>query len=134
LCEGINTDNQSLENIGKLIDQIKPDKVQLNTAVRPTAHSHIQAVDPERMKILAKELGRNAEVIADFAAQKTGQAGCDALSILEMLRRRPCSVEDLCSGLGTQREVVQKNVAHLLQAGQIIAENRGRNTYYKPVS
>jgi wyosine [tRNA(Phe)-imidazoG37] synthetase (radical SAM superfamily) len=134
LCEDVNTDNQSLENIGKLIDQIKPDKIQLNTAVRPTAHSHIHAVDPERMKILAKELGHNAEVIADFSAKKTGQSGCDALSVLEMLRRRPCSVEDLCSGLGAKREILQKIVTHLLHTGQILPENRGRKTYYKPAS
>jgi wyosine [tRNA(Phe)-imidazoG37] synthetase (radical SAM superfamily) len=134
LCEGVNVDGQSLDNIGKLIDRIRPDKVQLNTAVRPTAHSHIQAVSPEKMKILAIQLGRGAEVIADFPSEKMGQAGCDALSILEMLRRRPCSLDDLLAGLGARREVLQKIIAHLLQSGQITAETRGRNTFYKPAS
>ncbi len=134
LCEGVNTDSQSLDNIGKLIDRIRPDKVQLNTAVRPTAHSHIHAVSPEKMKILAIQLGRGAEVIADFPAEKMGQADADALSILEMLRRRPCSLDDLLAGLGARREVLQKIVAHLLQSGQITAETRGRNTFYKPAS
>jgi wyosine [tRNA(Phe)-imidazoG37] synthetase (radical SAM superfamily) len=132
LCEGVNTDRQSLENIGKIIDQIKPDKVQLNTAVRPTAHSHIHAVSPEKMKSLAIQLGRGVEVIADFPAEKMGQADCDALSILEMLRRRPCSVEDICSVLGTRREIVLKIISHLLNTGQINSENRGPATYYKP--
>jgi wyosine [tRNA(Phe)-imidazoG37] synthetase (radical SAM superfamily) len=134
LCEGINTDSQLLESIGKIIDQIKPDKVQLNTAVRPTAHSHIHAVSREKMKSLAIQLGRGAEVIADFPAEKMGQANSDALSILEMLRRRPCSIEDLCSVLGTKREIVLKIVTQLLNTGQIISENRGPATYYKPVS
>ncbi len=133
LCEDINTDSKSIENIGKLIDRIKPDKVQLNTAVRPTAHPHIQAVEPGKMENIAKQLGRRAEVIADFAAEKTGLGGGDALSILEMLRRRPCRIEDLCSGLGMRREIVQKIVAHLAHTGQITAENRGRKMYYKPV-
>jgi wyosine [tRNA(Phe)-imidazoG37] synthetase (radical SAM superfamily) len=134
LCEGVNTDSQSLEKIGKIIDQIKPDKVQLNTAVRPTAHSYIHAVSPEKMKSLAVELGRGAEVIADFPAEKMGQANSDALSILEMLRRRPCSIEDLCSVLGTRREIVLKIVTHLLNTGQIVSEDRGSAAYYKPVS
>jgi wyosine [tRNA(Phe)-imidazoG37] synthetase (radical SAM superfamily) len=134
LCEGINTDRQSLENIGKKIDQIKPDKVQLNTAVRPTAHSHIHAVSPEKMKDLAGQLGRNAEVIADFPTEKTGHADADALSVLELLRRRPCSVEDLCSVLGTRREIVLKIVTELLNTSKIVPENRGPVTYYKPVS
>jgi len=133
LCEDINTDSKSIENIGKLIDRIKPDKVQLNTAVRPTAHSHIRAVSPDRMKILAKKLERNAEVIADFSAEKMGLAGCDAISVLEMLRRRPCSTEDLVAGLGARREIILKIVADLLHTGQIIPENRGRKMYYKPV-
>ena len=134
LCEGVNTDSQSLDNIGKVIDQVKPDKVQLNTAVRPTAHSHIHAVSPETMKKLADQLGRGAEVIADFPSEKLGQAGCDALSILEMLRRRPCSVDDICSSLGTRREIVLKIIAHLINTGQITAEDRGRITFYKPTS
>lgn len=134
LCEGVNTDSKSLENIGKLIDQIKPDKVQLNTAVRPTAHSHIHAVLPETMKSLANQLGRGAEVIADFPFEKMGQSACDPLLILEMLRRRPCSVEDLCSALGTRREIIQKIITHLMHTGQILSEERGRNTFYKPVS
>jgi wyosine [tRNA(Phe)-imidazoG37] synthetase (radical SAM superfamily) len=132
LCRGINTDNKSIENIKKIIDRIKPDKVQLNTAVRPTAHAHIQAVEPDLMADIAKRLGREAEVIADFPAEKTGLGGGDALSVLEMLRRRPCSVEDLCSGLGMRLEIVQKIVTHLVYTGQIIPENRGEKTYYKP--
>jgi wyosine [tRNA(Phe)-imidazoG37] synthetase (radical SAM superfamily) len=131
LCEGVNTDNQSLENIGKIIDQIKPDKVQLNTAVRPTAHSHIHAVSSEMMKNLAIQLGRGAEVIADFPAEKTGQADCDALSVLELLRRRPCTVDDLCSALGTRREIVLKIVSQLFHSGQIMPESRGTTIYYK---
>jgi wyosine [tRNA(Phe)-imidazoG37] synthetase (radical SAM superfamily) len=132
LCHGINTDNKSIENIGKLIDRIKPDKIQLNTAVRPTVHAHIQAVEPDLMADIAKRLGRGAEVIADFPTEKTGRGGGDALSVLEMLRRRPCSIEDLRSGLGMRLEIVQKIVAHLVQTGQIIPENRGEKTYYKP--
>jgi hypothetical protein len=86
------------------------------------------------MKSLAIQLGRGAEVIADFPAQKMGQAECDALSILEMLRRRPCTVEDLCSVLGTKREIVLKIVSQLFHTGQIIPESRGITIYYKPAS
>jgi wyosine [tRNA(Phe)-imidazoG37] synthetase (radical SAM superfamily) len=134
LCEGVNTDIQSLESIGKIIDQIKPDKVQLNTAVRPTAHSHIHAVSPDKMKSLAIQLGRGAEVIADFPAEKMGQAECDPVLVLEMLRRRPCSIDDLCSALGTKRQNVIKIVTQLFNNGQIIPENRGVTIYYKPTS
>jgi wyosine [tRNA(Phe)-imidazoG37] synthetase (radical SAM superfamily) len=133
LCEGINTDDKSLENIGKCIDRIKPDKVQLNTAVRPTAHAHIRAVEPDLMADIAKRLGRGAEVIADFAAEKTGMGGEDALSILEMLRRRPCSIEDLHAGLGTESKIIRKVVAHLMDTGQVVSENRSGKTYYKSV-
>jgi wyosine [tRNA(Phe)-imidazoG37] synthetase (radical SAM superfamily) len=131
LCEGVNTDNESLENIGKIIDQVKPDKVQLNTAVRPTAHAHIHAVSPEKMKDLAAQLGRGAEVIADFPAEKMGQADCDAASVLELLRRRPCTVDDLCSSLGTKRQVILKIITQLFNTGQITPESRGTVIYYK---
>ena len=39
------------------------DKIQLNTAVRPTAQTGVERVDFEELKSIAEQLGKNAEVV-----------------------------------------------------------------------
>lgn len=133
ICEGINDSELSLKKIGNIIDSINPDKVQLNTAVRPTAHKHIHPVSPEKMDNIALQLGRGAEVIADFKQTKSGLSACTPDSVLEMLNRRPCSIEDLASGLGADKDIVQQTVEKLIDLRHITSELRGNKVFYKPV-
>ena len=49
LVEGLNTDSQQIAKIKDLISRIQPDKVQLNTAVRPTAQPGIERLKPEKL-------------------------------------------------------------------------------------
>ena len=51
--------------------RIQPDKVQLNTAVRPPAEDYAMAVPPERLA----ELARLFEPAAEVVAEHRGQAG-----------------------------------------------------------
>ncbi|HML73401.1 MAG TPA: radical SAM protein [Anaerohalosphaeraceae bacterium] len=132
ICEDINTSDAALRNIGHIIDQIKPNKVQLNTAVRPTAHPEIRAVSPQRMAEIAQLIGRNAEVIADFPKDKTGSAECTPESVMETLVRRPCTVEGLASSLGADKKAVLYAIKRLLDAGCITSDERDGLVYYKP--
>lgn len=133
ICDGLNTSQDALDRLGKLIDRIKPDKLQLNTAVRPTAHQHIRAVPPEKMDQIAQQLGRGAEVIADFKQTKSELSTCSPDSVLEMLTRRPCSLDDLCSGLGASQTAVEQCLAKLAHLRHITSEKRGNTVYYKPI-
>lgn len=133
ICEGINDSQSSLDKIGGIIDKINPDKVQLNTAVRPTAHKHIQPVSPEKMDRIARQLGRGAEVIADYKQTKSGLSTCTPHSVLEMLSRRPCSIDDLCSGLGADKAIVEQTIEKLVHLRQITSEKRGDKLFYTPI-
>lgn len=132
ICEGINTSELSLQHIGNIIGRIKPDKVQLNTAVRPTAHPHIRSVSPEKMDEIARQLGHGAEVIADFPKNKSGLSACTTESVLELLMRRPCSLKDLCASLGEKEDFVQQILDKLIHLQHIISEDRDGITYFKP--
>jgi wyosine [tRNA(Phe)-imidazoG37] synthetase (radical SAM superfamily) len=131
-CEGVNTDPESIQKIKEHISRIKPDKIQLNTSVRPVTDRAAARVSPEKLDEIARQLGDGAEVIADFS--KTIQTK-DYLSgqaeILDLLRRRPCSTDDICSGLGMNRNLAQKLIQQLLNDSKITAEREKHITYYK---
>lgn len=133
LIENINTDDQSLKQFKQLIEQINPDKVQLNTAVRPTAEKNVPAVTHDIMKHAVEILGPKTEITADFTKKHDTeqQTVISADAILEMLRRRPCSLEDIASGLQLNKNEIAKIIAVLLEQEKIIKEEILNTIYYK---
>jgi wyosine [tRNA(Phe)-imidazoG37] synthetase (radical SAM superfamily) len=120
LIEGFNTDNHQIAKIKEAIDRIRPDKVQLNTAVRPTAEPGIKVLDAEKLQAIAGRLGENCEVIADFSpARHGGHIEGKAEDVLSMLKRRPCSLSDISSALGLTQNEALKYITHFQQQGVI---------------
>ncbi len=64
LVEGLTTGDDEVRRIGRYIDVIKPDRVQLNTLDRPPAEPYVRAVPRQRMKEIAGILGPACEVIS----------------------------------------------------------------------
>jgi len=125
LIEGFNTDNEQIAKIKDAISRIRPDKVQLNTAVRPTAEPGIKILNAEKLQAIAEELGENCEVIADFSpAQQGRHVEVRAEDVLSMLKRRPCSLSDVCSALGISRNEALKYITHFQQQGVIDSKKK----------
>lgn len=131
LIEGFNTDNRQIAKIKTAIDRIRPDKVQLNTAVRPTAEPGIKAIDAEKLRAIAEQLGENCEVIADFSpARYSANIEAKAEDVLSMLKRRPCSLSDICSVLGITRNEALKHITLLQQQGAIGSRQKAGVTFF----
>ena len=131
LVAGVNTDAEQIQRLKALIRRTRPDKVHLNTAVRPPAEPGVQAVPAETLDAIARQIGGNCEVVgsppadANDRRQKRGEA-----EVLSVLKRRPCSVEDICTGLAMDRAEVLKHLTHLQNLGAISSEPRGDITYF----
>ncbi|HOX06170.1 MAG TPA: radical SAM protein [Planctomycetota bacterium] len=65
LVAGVNDSEDEVRRIAALAGRIRPDRVQLNTAVRPPAESSVRPVPPERLAELARLFDPPAEVIAE---------------------------------------------------------------------
>jgi wyosine [tRNA(Phe)-imidazoG37] synthetase (radical SAM superfamily) len=131
-CDRINTSDDEIEKIRAIIRRISPDKVQLNTVVRPVADKSAVCVEPDRLSAIAELLGPNAEVIADFSGiGRNDKIESDMANILEMLKRRPCTLDDICNGLGFGRNESLKYLGHLESSGLIISRSAGKNVFFK---
>ena len=129
---GVNDGDEQVAKIARLIDRIGPDRVQLNTATRPTAEAGVGAVSPERLAEIARQLGPRAEVVAGFAAQRTTrESEIREDQVLAMIRRRPVTADDIAAGLGAHPNEVAKAVGHLLESGAVVRTERGRQTYFE---
>ncbi len=130
--EGFNTDTEQIAKIRDAVNRIRPDKVQLNTAVRPTAEPGIKSLNAEKLQAIAEELGEKCEVVADFSpGRHGGNIETKAEDLLSMLKRRPCSLSDICSALGINRNEALKYIAHFQQQGVLDSEKRDGVIFFK---
>jgi wyosine [tRNA(Phe)-imidazoG37] synthetase (radical SAM superfamily) len=143
LVPSINTGAPQIAHIKEAIDRIRPDKVQLNTAVRPTADPDVVTLSAEKMQEIALSLGPRCEVIADFSAASSAQVRGPGVyfgtaqkrqTVLSMLKRRPCSLEDISAALSVSRRQAGRYVAQLQDAGLVEAERKGGRLFFKAVS
>ena len=134
ILAGVNDSEAEIKKLADCVKLINPDKVQVNTVSRPPAETFAKAIDKENLRIIAKSLSYNAEVIADFNHDHT-QSDFTARveNVLEMLKRRPCSNEDIAAGLGIHLNEVVKYVEELLSQGKITPEQQGQSIYYKAI-
>jgi len=135
LVEGLNTDADQIDKINRIIKRVGPDKVQLNTAVRPTAEADVKRVDDEKLRTIAAKLGENCGVVTDFSLssrdERVEEPETKAEDVLSMLKRRPCSLNDICSGLGLHRNEVLKYIGHFQRQGIIDSEQKDGTTFFK---
>lgn len=146
--DAFNTDAEQISRIKKAINRIHPDKIHLNTAVRPTAEVNIRRLHNEKLQSIAAQLGPKCEVVADFSlshhskpsehkAENADESESHLITdktteaLLSMLKRRPCSLDDICSGLGIGRNYALKSVTYLRDKGVIHSEEQEGTIFFK---
>jgi len=128
LVKGLNDRPADLRALKKAIARIRPDRVQLNTVVRPPAESSARPLAPRDLEKVRAFLGGTAEIIADF--KKSGQAPATTDLpglVLEFVRRRPETAERIAEALGAAPEAAGIVCRRLEKKGVIRSVNhRGR--------
>ncbi|MFW8602201.1 radical SAM protein [Desulfobacterota bacterium M19] len=123
LCQGINDSKDDIKALEHAVDSIGPDKIQLNTVDRPPLETRARPLSYMRLKQIAAELPGNVEIIAGKqdsgpAAHKTVIPN-DPHEIIELLKRRPCTTEDICLTLNYEEAWVLTTLEKLAEAEQI---------------
>jgi len=133
LVKGVNDSPVHIAALKKAIAAIAPDRVQLNTVVRPPAERWAGALTAAGLGRIRRALGGPAEVVADFGAgRRSGGRGSLDKDIAAMVRRRPVTAEDISASLGRPKSLVLEAVGRLLETGALRPKRHGRKTFYEP--
>jgi len=134
LVDGVNDAPEHVGKIAALARRFRPNRIQLNTAVRPTAEPDVVCIPEDRLRTLCPLFTPPAEVIADYRRAPDPEAyRARAEDILEMIRRRPVTLDDIAAGIGVGRNEAAKLVGLLTTERRICAEARSGKTYFRAV-
>jgi len=133
LVGGMNSMPSDVQKIAAWARKIAPDRIQLNTAVRPPSEDFAAALTKEQLSPLTPLFEPPAEMIADFRGGSKKVQG-NANAILAMLQRRPCTSAQIENAFSMHVNEVAKYLGSLLHSKQIRAENRNHDVFYVAVS
>ncbi len=131
LVKGINDSPAHLKKLKKIISEIKPDKIQLNTVVRPPVEKSALPLSPQELEKIRKLFGKKAEVVAEFdKSQHPAPAGDLEDAILAMVARRPTTLSDMSKSLGKHKNELIKYCDALIKEGKMrLVIHEGKKFY-----
>ena len=131
LVKGINDSPEEIERIRQIAEKINPDRIQLNTVVRPPAENFVQRLDDHEMQRAAAQFGEKCEIICDFdREEESGHMEDIQEQIRAMVRRRPVTLDDISSTLGLHRNEIIKYIEELEKSGEMAESGRDGKKFY----
>jgi wyosine [tRNA(Phe)-imidazoG37] synthetase (radical SAM superfamily) len=130
LVAGMNSIPSDVVKIAALAGLLGPDRIHLNTAVRPPAEDFVAPLSREHLASLCKLFQPPAEVIAEYKAKRGFQTRANQDAIISMLQRRPCTAEDIAGAFGMHLNEVSKYLGNFLRQGRIRTERTSGSLYY----
>jgi wyosine [tRNA(Phe)-imidazoG37] synthetase (radical SAM superfamily) len=134
LIAGINSIPANVRKIADHAKQIGPDRIQLNTAVRPPSEDYATVLSEDRMEALSDLFYPPAEIIGEFKSKHSNHIRADQEMILSMLQRRPCTADQISDVFDMHLNEVSKYLGKLIRTGQIRSELKKRAIYYLAVN
>jgi wyosine [tRNA(Phe)-imidazoG37] synthetase (radical SAM superfamily) len=133
LLTGINAHPAQVEKIARLSRELAPDRVHLNTVVRPPAEDFAAAVAEAELEALAGRFDPPAEIALSSRAAMPTKSQADATNILAMLKRRPCTIHQIQAAYGLHINEASKILGLLMRDRHVKADMRNHEVYYTTV-
>lgn len=133
LLKGISDTPHIVQRLAEQAVRIRPDRIQLNTPVRPPATSMAIPISQRTMGILAGLFNPEAEVTADFPESLVHEPEnhVNDEQVLETITRRPCTKKDIAMGLGAPEDEISLSIQRLLDAGRVVESIQDGRSYFK---
>jgi wyosine [tRNA(Phe)-imidazoG37] synthetase (radical SAM superfamily) len=132
LLSGINAMRNRVEAIAALSRELSPDRIHLNTVVRPPAEAFAAAVPLPELEKFSSLFDPPARIAAESGCRRSKALTADSSAILAMLRRRPCTNEQIQAAFGLHINEVSKTLGLLIRNRLIRTIVKHNDIYYRP--
>jgi wyosine [tRNA(Phe)-imidazoG37] synthetase (radical SAM superfamily) len=129
LLDGPTSTDEQVERLAAWATRIRPDRIQLNTVVRPPAESSARPVSADRLVAVAAAFTPRAEVIAGAPSLQPDLEATTA-DVLSVVSRRPCTAADVATGLGIHVNAALKALTVLVERGDVVRRMHAGGSFY----
>lgn len=134
LVKGVNDSLSHIFRLRDVIAELQPDRVQLNTVVRPPAEADAQPLSRSELEEVQAVIGNLCEIVADFRRPAIpGVSDRLREAILAMVGRRPVTLEDMMASLESHRDELLKYLDMLVDEKTIKRVRHKNKIYYELV-
>lgn len=128
--KGLNDREDQVERFKQIIEKINPERIQINTVVRPPVEAQALPLDTPGLGRIREQLGPRAEIIArpDRRRDRTIRLEDE---IITLVSRRPSTAEDIGQFIGRPPEETLALLQRLIETGQITRAPFHREVYYR---
>lgn len=132
IARGFNDTAEELECIAKKLEQMRVDKIQINTVTRPPSESRIEPAEKEALELARDILGDRAEIIGDFVGEKALFEEADVRErILSIIGRHPDSARHISAILGIPQTVIEDALRQLVAEGRVTPIDYHGERFYR---
>jgi wyosine [tRNA(Phe)-imidazoG37] synthetase (radical SAM superfamily) len=132
LAKGINDSESEVRKIKEVAGKIAPDKIHLNTVVRPPSEQYAVPLSYRELKKIKQSFGDTCEIIAEFKGKKqTSYSHTKENDILNLIKRRPVTLDDIFHVTGLHKNELLKYLAKLKTEQKIKLTQHKAQKYYE---
>jgi len=135
LVKDVNDAPEHLMKLRRLVWEIKPDLVHLNTVVRPPADKSARPLSDDELNQVRMLFGGDAQIAissVDFRSSRVHTATAQA--VLQVIRSRPVTAAELSVALGVSQSVLRRILSELERNGSVKKMNYRGAVFYEPNS
>jgi wyosine [tRNA(Phe)-imidazoG37] synthetase (radical SAM superfamily) len=131
LVGGVTDNDASVHALAAFARRIRPERIQLNTVVRPPAVSGTRPVSQDELERFAGIFEPRAEVIAHTTQAANPRPGSATPEhVLDILRRRPCPLDELAGALDVSPDELHDSLRALERQGRVRTRVQDGKRYY----
>jgi wyosine [tRNA(Phe)-imidazoG37] synthetase (radical SAM superfamily) len=111
---------------------MQPDRIHINTVVRPPAESWAAPLNLEEMKKIQAFFGEKASIISEFDRHPLSLPEINVKEeIFRILKRRPLSLVDLSQRMAIPKKELEATMQPMVEEGKIKTRRFGNSVYYE---
>jgi wyosine [tRNA(Phe)-imidazoG37] synthetase (radical SAM superfamily) len=131
-CKGMNDGGNELHQMKRAVDRIQPDRIHINTVVRPPTEPWAAPLNLEEMEEIQAFFGEKASIISEFDRHPLSLPEINVKEeIFRILKRRPLSLVDLSQRMAIPKEELEATMQPMVEEGKIKTRRFGDSIYYE---
>ena len=132
--KGMNDHDEEVFKMKQVLDEIQPEKIHLNTVIRPPAYAIAQPVGEIRLREIQKILGDRSEIVGIFKeTHKITEHSVDSQAILALLKRRAMTASQMAESLAMRQDEIIASLKQLDEGKHIKSYMFNEEEYYQAV-